>query len=106
MQFFAVKNISEGVESVKALPAEYRSFLISALVDAAVNKKADDVNLTRQLFVAVVAKEVVTHAVMLKSLEPLMKMMIDYAVDVPGLYGFAVRPLRFRPSRPSLTFPH
>ncbi|ORY90100.1 armadillo-type protein [Leucosporidium creatinivorum] len=89
-EFFSVKSISEGVESIKALPVEYRGILIRALADAAVDKKADDVNLTRTLFSEVSDKSIVPHAVMLESLAPLVKGLIDLAVDVPSVYTFAV----------------
>lgn len=89
-QFFSVKSISEGVESVKALPVEYRGILIRALADAAVDKKADDVNLTRTLFSEVGDKEIVSHKVLLESLAPLVTGLIDLAVDVPSVYTFAV----------------
>lgn len=52
--------------------------------------KADQVSLTRQLFAAVAAKGIVSHAVLLASLTPLIVGIIDMAVDVPAAYTFAV----------------
>ena len=52
--------------------------------------KADQVSLTRQLFAAVATKSIVSHAVFLKSLTPLVEGIIDVAVDVPSAYSFAV----------------
>lgn len=91
LQFFSVKSIPEGVASVEALPAEYRGFLVTALADAAVQKKADDVNLTRSLFAEIGNKNVITHAVMLASLTSLVIQLVDLSIDVPSVYTFAVR---------------
>ncbi|KAI5476427.1 translation initiation factor eIF-4F [Pseudohyphozyma bogoriensis] len=88
-EFFSVKSVSEGVASVEALPAEYRGILIQALADAALQKKADDVGLVRQLYAEVVAKDIVSHAGVLEALTPVFKTLIDIAVDVPSAYTFA-----------------
>ncbi|SCV68090.1 BQ2448_211 [Microbotryum intermedium] len=88
-EFFSVKSIAEGTASVEALPSEYRGILIAALADAAVDKKADDVNITRQLFSDVSTKNIVRHQVMLDSLHSLVTGLIDLSVDVPNIYTFA-----------------
>lgn len=75
---------------MEALPVEYRGYLITALADAAVQKKSEDVNLTRSLFAEIVAKKVVLHNVMLEALTPLVVVLIDTSVDVPSVYTFAV----------------
>lgn len=54
------------------------------------DKKADDVNLTRTLFSEISDKAIVSHAVLLESLAPLVKGLIDLSVDVPSVYTFAV----------------
>jgi hypothetical protein len=90
VQFYSVKNLAEGVASVEALPVEYRGLLVKAFADAAVDKKADDVNLTRQLFAELANKQVVKHEVMVESLSSIVKNLIDLAVDVPSVYNFAV----------------
>ncbi|KDE02369.1 hypothetical protein MVLG_07071 [Microbotryum lychnidis-dioicae p1A1 Lamole] len=88
-EFFSVKNIAEGTASVEALPSEYRGILIAAFADAAVDKKADDVNITRQLFSDLSTKNTVRHQVMLDSLQTLVTGLIDLSVDVPNIYTFA-----------------
>ena len=90
-EFFSVKNLAEGVASVEALPKEYRAYLIIALGDAAMDKKADDVNLTRQLYAEILSKKVVSHETMLESLTPMVKTLVDLAVDVPSAYTFATQ---------------
>ncbi|KAL8292097.1 hypothetical protein RQP46_001563 [Phenoliferia psychrophenolica] len=90
-EFFAVKSISEGIASVEALPVEYRSFLISSLANAAIEKKADEVNITRQLFAEAVVKNVVTHAQMLAAMAVPLKTLIDVSVDAPSAYTFAAQ---------------
>lgn len=87
-----MKNIAEGIASVEALPAEYRSLLVTALASAAIEKKADDVNLARQLFAEIAAKKVVSHAHMIQALTAPIKTLVDVAVDAPGAYNFMVRP--------------
>ncbi|GAA5836095.1 hypothetical protein JCM11251_007368 [Rhodosporidiobolus azoricus] len=88
-EFYEIKNLSEGVASVEALPQEYRSLLISRIAEAALTKKADAVNLTRDLFKQVIAKEVISHGQMVAAFEPVMKTIVDTAIDAPGAYGFA-----------------
>ncbi|KAK4698328.1 translation initiation factor 4G, partial [Phenoliferia sp. Uapishka_3] len=87
-EFFAVKSISEGIASVEALPVEYRTYLITALSIAALDKKADEVNITRQLFAEVVVKSAVSHAHLLEALAVPIKTLIDIAVDQPSAYSF------------------
>lgn len=82
--------MSEGVESVKALPEEYRGFLIHALAEAAINKKADDVNITRTLFSEVNSQKLVKHEVFVETLGKLVPGLIDLAMDVPNAIGFTV----------------
>lgn len=91
LQFFSVKSLAEGLSSVEALPVEYRGILITAFVDAAMDLKADQVSLTRQLFAAVATKSIVSHGVFLKSLTPLIVGIVDLAVDIPSAYTFAVQ---------------
>ena len=88
-QFYAVKNISEGVASVEALPKEYRPLLITAIAEAALTKKADAVNMARELFAQVAAKDVVAHDALVGSFEPIFRTLVDTAIDAPGAYGFA-----------------
>lgn len=90
VQFFSVRSVSEGVESVKALPEEYRGFLIHALAEAAINKKADDVNITRTLFGEVDSQKLVSHTVFVESLGKLVPGLIDLSMDVPNAHNFAV----------------
>ncbi|KAM0748522.1 hypothetical protein T439DRAFT_358407 [Meredithblackwellia eburnea MCA 4105] len=87
-EFFSVKSISEGLASIEALPAEYRSFLITALSNSALDKKPADVNITRHLFSEVVAKSVVPHAGLLEAFEAPIKTLVDVAIDVPNAYNF------------------
>ncbi|GAA5898985.1 hypothetical protein JCM6882_004585 [Rhodosporidiobolus microsporus] len=88
-EFYEIKNLSEGVASVEALPKEYRSLLITRITEAALTKKADAVNLTRDLFKQIVAKEVISHDQIVAAFEPVMKTIVDTAIDAPGAYGFA-----------------
>ncbi|GAA5981089.1 hypothetical protein JCM10908_003980 [Rhodotorula pacifica] len=88
-EFYAVKNISEGVASVEALPKEFRSLLITAIAEAALTKKADAVNMARELFAQVAAKDVLAHDELVNSFEPIFKTLVDTAIDAPGAYGFA-----------------
>ncbi|GAA6010220.1 hypothetical protein JCM10207_005673 [Rhodosporidiobolus poonsookiae] len=88
-EFFSVKNVLEGVASVEALPKEFRGILVSALADAALKKKADAVNLTKELFGQVVEKGIVAHDAMLAAFEPVFKTLVDTAMDAPSAYQYA-----------------
>ncbi|GAA6010225.1 hypothetical protein JCM10207_005675 [Rhodosporidiobolus poonsookiae] len=88
-EFFSVKNVSEGVASVEALPKEFRGILVSALSEAALTKKADAVNLTKELFGQVVEKGIVAHDAMLAAFEPVFKTLVDTAMDAPSAYQYA-----------------
>ena len=90
LQFFSVKNVSEGVLSIEALPAEHRAFLIKSLADAALEKKADDVNVTRTLFAETISKDIVSHDAMIDALRPTVNGLVDIAIDVPNAYTYAV----------------
>jgi translation initiation factor 4G len=74
---------------VEALPVEYRGILVAAFAEAVMQLKADQVSLTRSLFAAVAAKSIVSHAVFIHALTPLMVGVIDIAVDVPSAFNFA-----------------
>ncbi|GAA6062870.1 hypothetical protein JCM10212_000792 [Sporobolomyces blumeae] len=87
-EWFEIKNVGEGVASVEALPKEYRSLLLTQIIEAALVKKADAVNSTRDLFKETAAKSVVSHDDFLKAFEPVMKTLVDTAIDAPGAYGF------------------
>lgn len=84
-----MKSLSEGIASVEALPVEYRGILVAAFAEAVMQLKADQVSLTRSLFAAVAAKNIVSHSVFVSSLTPLMVGVIDIAVDVPSAFNFA-----------------
>ncbi|KAK4052214.1 hypothetical protein OIO90_004436 [Microbotryomycetes sp. JL221] len=88
-EFFAVKNVQEGVLSIEALPAEYRGFLIKSLADAALEKKDDDVNVTRTLFAEAITKDIMSHEAMIDALRPVINGIVDIAIDVPNAYKFA-----------------
>lgn len=87
-QWFEIKNVSEGVASIEALPQEFRSLLITRIAEAAILKKADAVNSTRDLFKETAAKSIVSHENFLEAFEPVMKTLVDTAVDAPSAYGF------------------
>ncbi|GAA5857089.1 hypothetical protein JCM9279_001952 [Rhodotorula babjevae] len=87
--WFEIKNISEGVASVEALPKEYRGLLVTAIAEAALTKKADAVNLTKDLFAQVAAKDVMTHDALVAAFEPIFKTLVDTAIDAPSAYAFA-----------------
>ncbi|GAA5983668.1 hypothetical protein JCM5350_000662 [Sporobolomyces pararoseus] len=87
-EWFEIKNVSEGVASIEALPKEYRSLLITRIAEAAILKKADAVNITRDLFKETAAKDIVSHDKFLEAFEPVMKTLVDTAVDAPSAYGF------------------
>lgn len=70
------------------MPKEYRHILITAIAESALTRKADLVNLTRDLFKAVAEKEVIAHDQFLVAFEPLFKTIVDTAIDAPGAYGF------------------
>lgn len=70
------------------MPKEYRHLLITAIAESALTRKADLVNLTRDLFKAVAEKNVLTHEQFISSFEPLFKTIVDTAIDAPGAYGF------------------
>lgn len=89
VQFYAVKNVAEGVASVEALPKEYRPLLITAIAEAALTKKADAVNIAKDMFTQVASKEIVAHDALIGAFEPLFKTLVDTAIDAPGAYGFA-----------------
>ncbi|GAA6025757.1 hypothetical protein JCM11491_000343 [Sporobolomyces phaffii] len=88
VEWFEIKNVSEGVASIEALPKEFRSLLVTRIAEAAILKKADAVNITRDLLKETAAKEVVSHAELLAAFEPVMKTLVDTAVDAPSAYGF------------------
>ncbi|KAK4050382.1 hypothetical protein OIV83_003451 [Microbotryomycetes sp. JL201] len=88
-EFFSVKNVQEGVLSIEALPAEHRPFLIKSLADAALDKKDDDVNVTRSLFAEAVSKSIISHDGLINALRPTINGIVDVAVDVPNAYKFA-----------------
>ncbi|KAM0793777.1 hypothetical protein ACM66B_001195 [Microbotryomycetes sp. NB124-2] len=88
-EFFSVKNVSEGVLSIEALPAEYRGFLIKSLADAALVKKADDVDVTKTLFAETISKNIVSKTVVIDALRPTINGIVDVAIDVPNAYKFA-----------------
>ncbi|GAA6041001.1 hypothetical protein JCM8097_000533 [Rhodosporidiobolus ruineniae] len=87
-EWFEIKNIGEAVASVEALPKEYRSLLITALTDAAILKKVEAVNLTRDLFKEVVSKELIPHAEIVAAFEPVFKTLVDTAIDAPSAYAY------------------
>jgi len=88
-QWFEIKNISEGVASVEALPKEYRGLLVTAIAEAALTKKADAVNLTKDLLAQVAAKDVMAHDALVAAFEPIFKTLVDTAIDAPSAYAFA-----------------
>ncbi|GAA5912647.1 hypothetical protein JCM8208_004802, partial [Rhodotorula glutinis] len=88
--WFEIKNISEGVASVEALPKEYRGLLVTAIAEAALTKKADAVNLTKDLFWSIVAQDVVGRSTLLEAFAPVMKTLPDVAIDAPGAFNFVV----------------
>lgn len=88
-QWFEIKNVSEGVASVEALPKEFRGLLITRLIEAALVKKADAVNITRDLFKETAAKSIISHEEFLKAFEPVMKTLVDTAIDAPSAYTFS-----------------
>lgn len=88
-EWFEIKNVSEGVASVEALPKEYRGLLITRLIEAALVKKADAVNITRDLFKETAAKSIISHDDFLKAFEPVMKTLVDTAIDAPSAYTFS-----------------
>lgn len=62
--------------------------LVTRIAEAAILKKADAVNITRDLFKETAAKSIVSHEEFLEAFEPLMKTLVDTAVDAPSAYGF------------------
>lgn len=88
-EWFEIKNVSEGVASVEALPKEFRGLLITRLIEAALVKKADAVNITRDLFKETAAKSIISHEEFLKAFEPVMKTLVDTAIDAPSAYTFS-----------------
>ncbi|BGP58879.1 hypothetical protein NBRC10512v2_000166 [Rhodotorula toruloides] len=88
-EFFAVKNLSEGVASVEALPKEYRPLVITAISEAALTKKADAVNLTKDLLTQVASKDILSHDALIGAFESVFKTLADVAIDAPGAWGFA-----------------
>ncbi|GAA5923473.1 hypothetical protein JCM1841_001528 [Sporobolomyces salmonicolor] len=87
-EWYEIKNIGEAVASIEALPKEFRPLLITAIAEAALVKKADAVNLTRDLFKEVATKSILTKDDLLKAFEPIMKTLIDTAVDAPSAYTY------------------
>ncbi|GAA5899101.1 uncharacterized protein JCM6883_005110 [Sporobolomyces salmoneus] len=88
VEWFEIKNVSEGVASIEALPKEFRPLLVTRIAEAAILKKADAVNITRDLLKETAAKGIVSHEKLLEAFEPVMKTLVDTAVDAPSAYSF------------------
>lgn len=52
-------------------------------------KKADAVNLTKDLLSQVAAKDVLSHDALIGAFEGVFKTLADVAIDAPGAWGFA-----------------
>ena len=83
-EFFAIKNINEGVESFKALPAASRPVLATKLALAAVEKKAAEVDALASLFEAIREAESPTMSAddFKSAMGPVTKELADVATDV------------------------
>ncbi|GAA6007557.1 uncharacterized protein JCM10292_003925 [Rhodotorula paludigena] len=88
-EWFEIKNITEGVASVEALPKEFRHLVIQFIAESALTRKADIVNLTKDLFSQIAAKELLSHDELVGAFEPVFKTLADTAIDAPGAHGFA-----------------
>ena len=87
-EYFAVKNLQEGIETFKALPVDARHRLAEAIGTAALDKKEPDVKLVALLFSAVHEQEIMSTESFIEAMKPLVETIDDLSTDVPKAYTY------------------
>lgn len=85
-EFFAIKDVSEGVACFGALEAKYRAHLVEAFVRKAIDKKKDDVAALSSLFTASADKGELDAGMFKDGFKPVVVTADDDSVDSPGIY--------------------
>ncbi|WAQ85115.1 hypothetical protein PtA15_5A689 [Puccinia triticina] len=87
-EFFHLRSVPEALASLAALPATRRPLLVQRLLEAAVERKEQDVRLAAGLFQTLVSDALVPPNALVKAFAPLVEMLDDTAVDVRFAYEF------------------
>ncbi|WFD21042.1 hypothetical protein MCAP1_003297 [Malassezia caprae] len=87
-EFLAIRDISEGVQSIEALPAEHRATFVDQLVAAVLDKKQDSVDDAGRLLAQLVEKQVLNEQQLMEGFQPQVTILDDTSMDAPSAYGF------------------
>jgi len=93
-EYFAVRNLDEGVETFKTLPSAARHRLATALGSAAIEKKEADAKLVALLYTTILSQEVMSTDDFFEGMKPLVKTLADVATDAPKAYTYAAMLLK------------
>ncbi|WAQ89687.1 hypothetical protein PtA15_11A378 [Puccinia triticina] len=87
-EFFHLRSVPEALASLAALPVPRRPLLVQRLLEAAVERKEQDVRLAAGLFHRLASDALVPPVALVKAFAPLVEMLDDTAVDVRFAYEF------------------
>lgn len=90
-EFFNVKSIEEGVESIEGLPRGRYFELIRGLIEKSMEMKLVQVKLTCELFKKLIERKGIEKSVFEKAFEPVIEFLDDTVVDAPAAYEYCGR---------------
>ncbi len=93
-EFFALRDLEEGVSYFEALSLEHRPRLIEGLVGKALDSKEVDVKLVAELFSRAADADLAPPETFEEGFAPMMEFLDETALDVPAAYHFVAMLLK------------
>ena len=87
-EYLAIRDLSEGVQSIQALPQQHRAKFVDALAAAVLDKKQDSVDAAGKLLAALREQSVVSTEELAQGFKEQVTMLDDTSMDAPSAYSF------------------
>ena len=87
-EYLAIRDLSEGVQSIQALPQQHRAKFVDALAAAVLDKKQDSVDAAGKLLGALREQSVVSTEELAQGFKEQVTMLDDTSMDAPSAYSF------------------
>ena len=87
-EYLAIRDINEGVQSIEALPEQYRTSFVEALVAAVLDKKQDNVDDAAKLLGSLREQNLVTVDTLHDGFKEQVTYLDDTSMDAPSAYSY------------------
>ena len=87
-EYLAIRDLSEGVQSIELLPSKHRAAFVDALVTTVLDKKQENVDDACKLLHALAERSLIDESMLVDGFKPQVTILDDTSMDAPSAYGF------------------